>query len=239
MYYQVSCTNSGSLASVVQCLETMNQFVRLDIDPSGLRVQSVDHDDTTLMTYTLPVLSIGGICVRSSINMRCDQILQFLLCTHGDIHIGIDSDPTIWSVRDSSGQSCLWSTGRQLPNHHDIPASISGYAVCIPSVDFLLYVQHISLCESYVRVSSHGTNDVTLSSDGELISIRIQNQPVVHDGTEIVVVQCTFKYIRAVLSIIQKSVKLDMFITDGTCVNINVPMATGTLSIILKDKTVH
>ena len=108
----------------------------------------------------------------------------------------------------------------------------------LPVEDFLLYVQQISLCESLVRVASHGTNDLTLTSRGELLSVRIQNHspPAV---PPVSVVHCTFKYMRAILSILQKVDTLDIVLIDQAGMYIEVPIGTGTLSVLLKDKTAH
>jgi hypothetical protein len=234
--YHVSSVHIGVLTNVVQCFETMNQFVRLDIDPSGLRIQCVDHDDTTVMNYIVPVM-LGVIDVRSMVYIRCDQVLQFIQCVHGDIYIDLEAD-NIWSVRDTTGHSCRWSTGRHKPPPHTTIDSLSGCVVCVPSVDFLLYVQHISICESYVCVSSQGINDLMMKSDGELCSIQIQNQVVVRNDPQHVV-KCTFKYIRAILSILQKAELLEMLVIHKTCLYMNVPVSTGSLSIMLKDKTIQ
>ena len=234
--YQVSSFHVGALTQVVQCFETINQYVFLEIESSSLRIQCVDHDDTTVMNYVVPVVSTGERCMRSMVYIRCDQMLQFIQCVHGDVYIDFESDNT-WSARDITGHSCLWSTGRHKPPPPTTTDGLSECVVCIPSVDFLLYVQHITICESYVRVSSRGTNDLTMESEGELVSIQIQNRPEVHEDRQHVVMKCTFKYIRAILSILQKLEKLDIYITDKTCLYMKVPLGTGALSVMLKDKT--
>jgi hypothetical protein len=127
-------------------------------------------------------------------------------------------------------------TSQPLPNMPSLVLDSHDCLVSIPSVDFLLYVQHITLCENHARVSSHGMNDVTLESEGESVSIRIQNKSVISTGRSHTL-NCTFKYIRAVLSIIQKTEILDVFITHGKCLFFKVDVAPGILYIVLKDTT--
>ena len=233
MPYTLQCATIGALSNIVSCFDGMNQLVSLDIGPSGLKVQSVDHDGTTVLTYTLP---LDGYGYHAKVYVKCEQVIQYLERVHGNVCIEIDEGS--WSLCDATGHACMWPTGisQPIPNMPSLVVDSHNCLVSIPSVDFLLYVQHITLCENYVRVSSHGMNDVTLESQGELVSIQIQNQSVISTGLPYTL-NCTFKYIRAVLSIIQKTEILDVFIIHGKCLFFKVNGASGTMSVVLKDTT--
>ena len=195
MLYKLPCASIGALSTILTCFDTMNQLVRLDIVPSGFHLRSVDHDETTVLLYTTPIESIDGqYTENSTIYVKCEQLLQDIERVHGNVFIDISEDPAItWSVRDTTGHSCVWSTVRRQPQHTTmIVLDSPDCTVSIPSVDVLLYVQHITLCESTVQVSSCGMNDVSLRSEGELISIHIQNQPIVSTGS-LYTINCTFK----------------------------------------------
>jgi hypothetical protein len=240
MTFKIPCATIVALSNMLTCFDTMNQLVRLDIVPSGFELHSVDHDGTTVLHYITPIESSDGHYTgNAAIYVNCEHFLQYIERAHGTVYIDIREDPAItWSLRDTAGHTCVWSTANIQPPYSS-PLVLMDSTECkvsIPSADILLYIQHITLCESQVNVSSCGKNDVSLCSQGELISIQIQNQPI---GTTNVLysVNCTFKYVRAVLSILQKTEMIDMFIVHGKCLFFKVDVFPGILYIILKDMT--
>jgi hypothetical protein len=239
MSYTVPCSTIGALSTVLSCFDSMNQLVSLDIVSGGLQIQSVDHDATTVLTYTLPMEATGGYYTDNvKVYVKCEQVLHYIDRAHGNVNIEVSGGS--WSLRDTTGQACVWSTvtKQPLPNTPSICVDHHDCMISMPSTDFLLYVQHITLCENYVRVSSHGMNDVTLESEGELISIQIQNQSIVQTG-RVYSLLCTFKYIRAILPLIQKTEILNVCITHGNNLFFNIDVFPGTLCIVLKDMTPH
>lgn len=209
----------------------MNQGLVLTIEASGLRIQCSDHDDTTVMSYIILSEDDQKINGAFSISVSCDLVLQSLQYVNGDMYLHMLPDGS-WSVQDLYGSSSsIW------PNTIEatvtVPTGPPDCVVRMISTDFLLYVQHITLCESYVRVSSYGGNDISMVANGELLSIQIQNEEQASImGTDASTVHCTFKYIRAVLAILTKLDAIDVRITNGQW----LVLVAGPLTIRLKDK---
>lgn len=239
--YRVSGAGVDSLSLLATCFDMVNQMVRLDIDPSGLLVRCTDHDDTIHVRYLLPVETTayvphgheGTVCVR------CTDLIQLIQNAQGCLQI--TDTVGSWTICDLAGNTTVWTASAkqklwEYPNMKQYDCSLR-----IPTATFLLYVQHITLCESYVLVSSHGFDDLSMHADGELISIQIQNESpgFVVSGSHPYTVRCTFKYIRAMLAILQRVDQLEICITSGECLFWSLPVSIGTLSIFVKDVPIY
>jgi len=241
--YRLSGAAAESLSLLATCLDMVNQFVRLDIDSSGLVVTCTDHDDTISIRYLLPVETIGDTSppvAPQSVHIRCMDVVRCIQNAQGCVQI--TTDAACWTISDLAGNTTAWTTSVKdtrwtYPNTMQYDCAIQ-----IPTSTFLLFGQHITLCESYVRVSSHGCNDITMHAEGEFLSIQIQNEapgvPVVV-GTHPCVVRCTFKYLRAVLSILQRVDQLTVCLVHGDCLFWTIPFSTGMLSVFIKDVPVY
>jgi hypothetical protein len=249
MAYTLSCAHFGTWSNMIQCFESMNHFVRLDLGPDGLEMQSSDHDETTLLKYSLPVMSTTrDDCPpppRSMVYMACAVVLQFLQSVQGDVHIefGVSPDEdeaaaaAWWSLRDTTGHVWRWTTGLCRQEVWSPRQICHDRVVCMETAEFLLYAQHIALCESFVDVYSHGPYDLSLQAKGELVAIRIQNNPLLAPPSPLssYTLRCTFKYVRALLSILQKTESVNLFITHQTSLCLQVEVAPGTLSVLLRN----
>ena len=71
------------------------------------------------------------------------------------------------------------------------------------TADFLLYVQHLSMCESAVNVSSQGPGHLRFEAEGELIAVVIQHAEL-DESAPVVCTSVVFKYIRAILPVLQR-----------------------------------
>jgi hypothetical protein len=241
MSYSIHRECLGFLSAMVACMETVNQRVYMVIDPSGLCIQSMDHDNTTDIRYTLPVETHNDDDRYSMVCVSCVDVLQFIQCVQGKISITVEEGGE-WHLGDSTGHVCIWtnrvrSTHSTMSRGHQRRLEHYDYTLRIPTADLLLYIQHISLCESYVCVSSHGVNGLSMVADGELLSIQIQTQSQVQTTSQNPphVVHCTFKYVRSVLSILQKIEYIDLFIIQGEGLFLQVTVGPGTFVIMLRD----
>jgi hypothetical protein len=216
------------MLQVVACFEQMNQMVYVHLAPPVLSLCSLDHDDTTRFHAAIPLVGCPGstqLCIPAA------QIRQDVQQVRGSLEIRPGSND--WEVRAEGGAWATWPNSPARVGPGLVPTSV-GRSLHMRTADFLMYVQHLSICESVVQVSSQGPGHLAFQAEGELLSVGIQHSPVADGREESLVLgtRVVFKYLRALLAVLQQSETLQIQLTsDQLVVRVDLPGYTVTTTL--------
>ena len=138
-----------------------------------------------------------------------------------------------WTMYDEREAPYEWTAVFPALSVPIMPKPVSSdCSIPMRMTDFLLYIQHITLCEQYVRVTSCGTGDLMLYASGEVVSMKITNGvvPVVQP---VYTVSCTFKYLRAMVEMLQYHDEVTLCLCSNQYLYLEVP----SLSIWIYHRT--
>lgn len=230
MSFTIGASDRGAVVDSVTCMSNISQHCMVRLHRGTLTVSILDHDAVFMVTHTMRVQQ-QSTEDDATIHLKCVDVIAGLAATAPASDVSIRIEGTKWYLPDRT-----WTTARQRSGGGRLPFSTGGHHVRVKTANFLLYIRQILVCENSVCITSHGHGDLTLQASGELISIRINDSsdiPVSTDqeeGTQCV--DCSPKYIRAMLSVLSPETHMDLYITDKK----HVVIQSGRhCTIVLKD----
>ena len=231
MSFVVEFADLGPAVDSVTGMSNISRYCMVRLQQGTLTIGVLDHDDTFMVNHTMDVRQFPGTD-DATIYLTCADVQAGLTAT-SDVRVRMDG--TKWYLPDRT-----WTTSRQRSTICRATASYAadGCHVRVKTDNFLLYIRQILICENRVTITSHGQGDLALQSSGELISIQINDSEVVVDSRDTLVsVDCSPKYIRAMLSVLSLHVYLDLYITDKQYIVIKSGQNCTIVLKMIKEKT--
>jgi hypothetical protein len=244
MAFSLSCDACRMVSCAVTCFETMSERTTLFIKDHKLHIYSMDHDNSTLAGIDIQIICLQDNLSEDHVSIQCSIIIRTLQVMSGDLTIIIGRNG--WTLTDFVGRTDTWTTVSGFdPAFTNRLPGIRPNKILLPVVDLLLYLQHVAVCESHVRFSSCGVDNLVLDATGEFIAIQIIHESPRLDQISAMptVAQTTpsttdviVKYVRSILPLLQRTSVV--LVTVHTGVGVRVEYTIGDMQgfILLKDQ---
>ena len=231
MSYQLLEQELRVLGDTLERFDNISLYVQLRfLSHYQLALECLDQDSCTLLRKLLAVTPTDVNAVLPvPMTVSCTTILQSIR-SHMRSFTILPTSTHVWTITYLN-QCSEWSAAPVPLMIPSMPHPVaSDCHTTLTTADFLLYIQHLTLCEQYVRLTSSGEGDWTFQASGEFAAMTIRS-PSVSSVTPrpTYTVSCTFKYLRALVTALQSQPRVILCLKERQYVYIELQ----TLSIWL------